>query len=156
MCSLWLQVPRTRFLVQGSKVQGRLSGPKHPFGGWSDSGPLFPGTYCKHILVQSVWEPGRVFGRIDRIGTVGRKCNTAGSSDPRFFTPEVRMTVVRLHQLPQILRDHQQSSCVLDPPAAKHARWRADWGDLKPRAADQRKVIRPTLFGAKSTCLMMA
>ena len=28
---------------------------------------------------------------------IGWKCKTAGSSDPRFFAPEARMTVVRLH-----------------------------------------------------------
>ena len=94
--------------------EGVMEAPREFLGGlghllgaaWScsDPGLHFPKKCCKIIIFYSVWEPGRVFGTIGMIGRIGRKCNMAGSSDPRFFTPKVRMTVVRLRQLPQMMR----------------------------------------------------
>ena len=63
---------------------------------------MFRKTCCEINVFCSVWKPGIIFGRNGRIGMIGQECNMAGRSDPRLFTPEVRMTVVRLHQLPQM------------------------------------------------------
>ena len=68
-------------------------------------GTPFPEKCVKINVFWCVWELGRVLARMKAMNTmkrIGHKCNMAGSSDPGFFVPEVRMTVVRLYQLPQI------------------------------------------------------